>query len=141
MLDAADRLEKLERANKSTLADLALAVSERTPHDYGILKEEAAFLRKERDSALAEVERLQRESDSLLALSERISDEKNLLQEDYNQLACDQMRLRLKTTSVSRPEPSRLEIAAMIYAGVDYVAVEEAFEAADKLIAAAKEAL
>jgi hypothetical protein len=60
MLDAADRLEKLERANQSALADLALALSERTPHDYGLLKEEATFLRKERDAALAEVERVRK---------------------------------------------------------------------------------
>jgi len=51
MLDAADRLEELQRANQSTLADLALALSERTPHDYGLLKEEIAFLRKERNAA------------------------------------------------------------------------------------------
>lgn len=97
MLDAADRLEELQRANQSTLADLALALSERTPHDYGLLKEEIAFLRKERNAATVN-----------------------------QQLTV-------------RPEPSRLEIAAMIYAGVEYVDDDDAFKAADRLIAAAKE--
>jgi hypothetical protein len=104
MLDAADRLEKLERANKSTLADLALALSERTPHDYGILKEEAAFLRKERNAATVN-----------------------------QQLTV-------------RPEPSRLEIAAMAMQGMlaassyDTLRLSKsAFECADALIAAAKE--
>jgi len=106
MLDAADRLEKLERANQSTLADLALALSERTPHDYGLLKEEIAFLRKERNAATVN-----------------------------QQLTV-------------RPEPSRLEIAAMLLAhGWEDRAVERdaklagwALVAADRLIAAAKEA-
>jgi hypothetical protein len=38
----------------------------------------------------------------------------------------------------TRPEPSRLEIAAMIYAGVDCDDIGCAFDAADELIAAAK---
>ena len=40
--------------------------------------------------------------------------------------------------TTTRAEPSRLEIAAMIYAGVEYVDDDDAFKAADKLIAAAK---
>ena len=39
----------------------------------------------------------------------------------------------------TRPEPSRLEIAAMIYAGIDCDDIGCAFDAADELIAAAKE--
>jgi len=38
-----------------------------------------------------------------------------------------------------RPEPSRLEIAAMIYAGLGDHNIEDAIEAADALIAAARE--
>jgi hypothetical protein len=84
MLETADRLEELQRANKNTLADLALAISERAPHDYGLLREEATFLRKERDYALTEVKRLKATVNQQLTV---------------------------------RPEPSRLEIAAMLKAG------------------------
>ena len=105
MLDAAGRLEELQRTNQSTLADLALALSERTPHDYGLLKEEIAFLRKERNAATVN-----------------------------QQLTV-------------RPEPSRLEIAAMLKAGwfanpdFDFNATDQKWwiEQADALIAAAKE--
>lgn len=90
MLDAADRLEELQRANQRTLADLALALSERTPHDYGLLREEAAFLRKERDKALAEVERLKQERTATV----------------NQQLTV-------------RPDLSRLKIAAMLLAALE----------------------
>jgi hypothetical protein len=115
MLETADRLEELQRANKNTLADLALAISERAPHDYGLLREEATFLRKERDYALTEVKRLKATVNQQLTV---------------------------------RPEPSRLEIAAMMMAANlsreteqwdTYVESTFAVEQADGLIAAAKE--
>ena len=73
-------------------------------------------LQLERDEARAEVERLKAELHDTI--------------ESYKL-----NNLQPKTT---RPEPSRLEIAAMIYAGVEYVDDDDAFKAADKLIAAAK---
>ena len=51
---AANRLEDLQRANKNTLADLALAVSERTPHDYGMLKGEVEHLKRELTESIRE---------------------------------------------------------------------------------------
>lgn len=127
MSTAADRLEELQRANKNTLADLALAVAERTPHDYGLLKREAAILRKERSEALVEANRLKMD---LRILNETVRND------------------RLVAT---RPEPSRLEIAAGIIEGwasnsnMEAIVPGErpaysALKIADFLIAAAKEA-
>jgi hypothetical protein len=113
MLEAAAKLESMQW-------ELTQAISERIPHDYGILKEEAQEMRKQRDEARAEVERL-----------------KSQLQEAYHavsrQIACQ-----------ARPEPSRLEIAAMfmtsIYARQYGTPCEHhALQRADALIAAARE--
>ena len=136
MLDAADRLEELQRANQSALAHLALALSERTPHDYGILKEEATFLRKERDKALTEVERVRK-----LWNESHVSERDDFAKEiERVKAECGNKPL------TTRPEPSRLEIAAMAMQGMlaassfDTLQLSKsAFEAADELIAAAKD--
>jgi hypothetical protein len=90
---------------------LEQAIAERTPHDYGILKEEAQEMRNQRDEARAEVERLKH----------HIPD----------------------ATKMIRPEPSRLELAALLMIRrvepALHRAVEMSFEEADALIAAAKE--
>ena len=109
--EAAGRLEELQRANKNTLADLALAVSERTPHDYGILK--------------GEVDNLKRE------LSESFK--------ERNKTVADLIKQRDEALASARSEPSRLEIAAMFMAAPWCETVHEALDYADKLIAAAKE--
>jgi ribosomal protein L16 Arg81 hydroxylase len=117
--------EEVERLK----AELAQAISERTPHDYGILKDQRDSYRdrlcasmKETQEALAEVKRL-----------EIINEE--VLEANY-------------TMGTTCAEPSRLEIAAMIYAAFagaqcmkDKVnpTVYVAFKCADELIAAAKE--
>lgn len=87
-----DELDKsraeVERLNR----ELEQAIAERTPHDYGIIKEQRDHYRdrlcaaiKETQEARAEVERL-----------------KNHIPD---------------ATKMIRPEPSRLEIAAMLQAG------------------------
>ena len=133
---AANRLEELERANKSTLADLALALSERTPHDYGLLKKEATFLRKERDKALAEVERVR-----------KLWNESHIAERDDFAKEIERVKAECANQQLNtRPEPSRLEIAAMLLAamcGSQYTwsnAEGIALRKADTLIAAAKEA-
>jgi len=109
-LDAAEaKVEQLKQA-------LEQAIAERTPHDYGILKEEAQEMRKQRDEARAEVEQL-----------------KQALHDARLENSAQAMLLERK-----RPEPSRLEIAAMLLADGFYV-VETALAEADALIAAAKE--
>jgi len=95
--------------------ELAQAISERTPHDYGILRDQ-------RDEARGDA-----------AHWRRIAEHR---QKELSAL-------------IARPEPSRLEIAAMLVAGrfSDTVFVTEvkgawikyALDGADALIAAAKE--
>ena len=134
MLDAADRLEELQRQVEIERAELKLAISERTPHDYGILKEEAQEMRKERDEACAEVERLEKEYK--IAHFDR---------QHYKRITQD--RDEKLDALHARPEPSRLEIAAWLKAGwfanpaFDFNSTDQKWwiEQADKLIAAAKE--
>jgi hypothetical protein len=105
---AAARLELMEW-------ELTQAIAERAPHDYGLLKEEAAFLRKERDDAFTEVKRLKMD---LRILNETVRNDQQL---------------------ATRPEPSRMEIAAIIWAGMQHKSVEVAVKIAGQLIAEVKE--
>ena len=114
--EAAGRLEELDRANKNTLADLALAVSERTPHDYGLLKGEVEHLKRELTEAIKE----------------------------RNKTVADLIKQRDEAIASARLEPSRLEIAAMLLAATyasNHVVLKaaHALQKADELIAAAKE--
>lgn len=112
-----------ERVNKQ----LEQAIAERTPHDYGILKEEAQEMRKQRDEARAEVEQL-----------------KQVLHDARLENSGQAAQLERK-----RPEPSRLEIAATLvasrFSSTSYVTeikgtwIQYALKGADALIAAAKE--
>lgn len=124
MRPAADRLEELHR-------QLEQAVAERTPHDYGLLRAEVTFLRKERDDALAEA---QSHREALMGSLKQIEALKNYFGDAKKMI---------------RPEPSRLEIAAWLKAGwfanrdADFNAADHGWwiEQADKLIeAAAREA-
>ena len=115
---AADRLEELQRMNDSMQVDRELWIK------VGREKLEQAI--KERDEALAEVERLKRELHDTI----------------------DSYKLNNLQPKTTRPEPSRLEIAAMLKAGwfanrdADFNATDHKWwvEQADALIAAAREA-
>jgi len=117
-LDAAEaKVEQLKQA-------LEQAIAERTPHDYGILKEEAQEMRNQRDEARAEVEQL-----------------KQALHDLRLENSGQAMLLERK-----RAEPSRLEIAAMAMQGMLAASGYEvsrlasgALHYTDALIAAAKE--
>jgi hypothetical protein len=129
---------EVKRVNKQ----LEQAISERTPHDYGILKEEVDYWKaethrvaKKRDEALDEVEQLKQAlHDARL--------------ENSGQAALLERKQHIgEVTEMVRPEPSRLEIAAMAMQGLlvssEYpksTIVKDAVWCADKLIAAAKEA-
>jgi uncharacterized coiled-coil DUF342 family protein len=108
---------EVERVNKQ----LEQAIAERTPHDYGTLKEEAQEMRKQRDETRAEVEQL-----------------KQALHDARLENSGQAAQLERK-----RPEPSRLEIAALMLHGIVdpdlSKAIEMSLHAADALIAAAKE--
>lgn len=162
--EAANRIEELERANKNTLADLALAVAERTPHDYGLLKQEARYAREaehkakeQRDKALDEVSRVTKccEQGDLMLQKVKAEREEALAElhkrlEEISILRWGESGDTQQTTVTqhlaTRPEPSRLEIAAMLLAamcGSQYTwtnAEGIALRKADTLIAAAKEA-
>lgn len=79
---------------------------------------------------------------SLVSLAALRLDELQQLNKNL-ECSCDSwedevIKLR-KELEETRPKPSRLEIAAMIYAGSGDHGIASAFVAADKLIAAAKE--
>jgi hypothetical protein len=125
-VSAADALETLQK-------ELSQAIAERTPHDYGILKEEAQEMRRQRDQARAEVERHK---------------EAHAKCRQYLATALD--KLENQRTETTRPEPSRLEIAAKLMAAHVYhlgmmypegLTLRQAcLIEADELIAAAREA-
>jgi uncharacterized coiled-coil DUF342 family protein len=137
---ASKKIESLEK-------DLAQAIAERTPHDYGILKEEAQEMRKQRDEARDKAEENHWRAKA-------VAGERDIAFKEVEQLKQALHDARLENSGQAaqlerkRPEPSRLEIAALIYAAfagaqcdkekvnpTAYVAVK----CADELIAAAKE--
>ena len=121
-------------------AELAQAISERTPHDYGILKYEIECLKQtvsdariENSGQAAEIERLNEEY--------RVAH----LERQHYKRSADHRQKEL-CALVSRPDPCRLEIAAMLLgaqpppqAGSFSGQAEHALRRADALIAAAKE--
>lgn len=132
--------------------ELERAISERTPHDYGILKNQRDDYRdrlcsalKEAQDARAEVEQLKQalhdarlENSGQAAVIEQLKEKVDQLQ----YIADFDRRHFLK-----HPEPSRLEIAAMFKAAwlsnADYKSEDACddgwwIEQADALIAAAK---
>jgi chromosome segregation ATPase len=154
--------------------ELAQAISERTPHDYGILRDQRDEARTgvkllkqdvekllqenwqlgtDRDETRAEVERLKRDLEIERAEVARLLDERDRARAEVTRLNGELKRTmealakakiyteRSRSESV-RKEPSRLEIAAMFLANVSescVMTIEGALNAADNLIAAAKE--
>jgi chromosome segregation ATPase len=114
--------------------ELAQAISERTPHDYGILKYEIECLKQtvsdariENSGQAAEIERLNEEY--------RVA---HLERQHYKRIA--DHRQKELCALVSRPDPCRLEIAALLLANDRaYEGPTMALKRADALIAAAKE--
>jgi len=82
----------------------------------------------------------------LLERLDRVTTERDMARAEVEQLKQALHDARLENSGQAallerkRPEPSRLEIAAMIYAGSGDHGIATAFVAADKLIAATKEA-
>jgi len=122
---------------KSLMKERDQAIAERTPHDYGFLKTHIEHLRQELHKANLESRRLAAEL-------ERVKGSGNLNAE-LSKLVADMNRAHAAQV---KPEPSRLEIAATIFASMlhdsetwgmepeDYA--RYAVEQADSLIAAAK---
>ena len=142
--------------------ELEQAIAERTPHDYGILKSQRDAYRdrlcasiKETEEARAEVEE---RKEALLDAAKQIDDLKKQREHWFEKAKKENEQFlqareeveRLKdhipaATKMTRAEPSRLEIAAMLLAGwlgnPDALSENNPHEwllEADKLITAAK---
>jgi len=134
---AADRLEELQRLNESMQVDRDLWIK--------VGREKLEAVERERDEARAEVERIRKASNkhhlrerddfdgSFKQLYAKIDPLKQALHEA--RLENSGLAAQLERT---RPDPSRLEIAAIIYAGQQFKSTEIALTTADNLIAAAK---
>jgi len=111
LLNAASRLQEQSDLIERMQSELAQAISERTPHDYGILQDQRDEARGDAAHWRRIAEHRQKELSALLA----------------------------------RPEPTRLEIAAIILTGSysNYSSYDDlakmGLKQADALIAAAKE--
>jgi hypothetical protein len=132
-------------------SELEQAIAERTPHDYGILAEQRDQYKemylgalKEIAKARAEVEEVKKRSINAVTLS---WDGPALTGGGGGVGPCAKNDHHVPAaTKMIRPEPSRLEIAAMLFAGwlsnPDVLSEANPYEArllaADKLIAAAK---
>jgi chromosome segregation ATPase len=125
-----DVLDPLERVTR-LIRERDEAIKERTPHDYGILKDQRDSYRdrlcasiKETQEAHAEVERVKKALHDALAEISRLEKMTPVI-----------------SHSATRPDPSRLEIAAMIMAGgVTGSCGRDALCYADALIAESKKA-
>ncbi len=139
-----DSRAESERLN----AELAQAISERTPHDYGILQDQrddyrerlgvaakevfeleakVKLLTKERDGYFSEMERMQRGWGAANQEVLRLEDHT----EDLKKAAITNLTAAV---ALVRPQPSRLEIAAMFFAGGTEQTITDAFLAAEELI-------
>jgi len=157
--EASAELERLK-------TELAQAISERTPHDYGILRDQRDDYRERLGAACKEVSDL--EAKVKLLTKERDKERANfeVLRKDSNKwhmqerddyweevfrmrsqidgwrTRCEIAEQNCKPFLQVRPDPSRLEIAAMFVAhaiGSIEMSFKEALEAADALIAASRE--
>jgi chromosome segregation ATPase len=145
------KIDQLSVELDQTKKELAQAISERTPHDYGLLaiqrddyrerlgvaakevfelEAKVKLLTTERDGYFSEMERMQKGWGSANEEIARLEDHI----EDLKKAALTNLTAAI---ALVRPEPSRLEIAAMMLAGGFYVP-QTALEEADALIAAAK---
>jgi len=136
-------LEKVEAELEQVKRELEQAIAERTPHDYGILKNQRDDYRdrlcasiKETQEARGELERLKRRSVSAVTLS---WNGPALTSGGGGGGPCAGNDHHIPAaTKMIRPEPSRLEIAAMVIAARSHSTFfqEPKSEAAAALIAA-----
>jgi chromosome segregation ATPase len=133
--------------------ELAQAISERTPHDYGLLAGQRDDYRERLGAACKEIFELEAKVKLLTTERDGYFSEMERMQRGWNGANQEVLRLEdhiedLKKAAITnltaavalvRPEPSRLEIAAMIMAGgVTGEYGRQALVYADMLIAAAK---
>jgi hypothetical protein len=146
-----DTRAELERLK----TELAQAISERTPHDYGILKDQRDDYRERLGVAAKEVFDLEAKVKLLTTERDGYFSEMERMQRGWNGANQEVLRLEdhledLKKAAITnltaavalvRPELSRLEIAALLLANDRaYEGPTMALKRADALIVAAKEA-
>jgi hypothetical protein len=163
LLEAASRLQEQADLIERMQSDLAQAISERTPHDYGILRDQRDDYRERLGAACkevfdleAKVKLLTTERDGYFSEMERMqkgwgasNQEMARLEDHIEDLKKAAMTNLTAAVALVRPEPTRLEIAAQLVAGrfsnTTYVTkvsgdwIKYALDGADALIAAAKE--
>jgi chromosome segregation ATPase len=160
MVESDPTVQELRAELERLKTELAQAISERTPHDYGIiasqrddyrerlgvackevfeLEAKVKLLTTERDGYFSEMERMQKGWGAANQEIARLEDHI----EDLKKAAITNLTAAV---ALVRPEPSRLEIAAMLLgaqplpqAGSFSGQAEHALRRADALIAAAKE--
>jgi len=132
--------------------ELAQAISERTPHDYGLLAGQRNDYRERLGAACKEIFELEAKVKLLTIERDGYFSEMERMQRGWNGANQEVLRLEdhiedLKKAAITnlsaavalvRPEPSRLEIAAMLMASEWCLNVEMALEQTDLLIEAAK---
>lgn len=155
LLDAASRLQDQSDLIERMRSELDQAISERTPHDYGILKDQRDSYRDRLCASIKETQEAHAEADRLKAELEKVKLESvKAVTLSFPGMpssggggggsACGNNHLP-DAGKMVRPEPSRLEIATMLYKGMlssGYVwgdPEKTALRQADALIAAAKE--
>lgn len=141
MRAAADRLEQLQR-------ELKQAIAERTPHDYALLNDQIKYLKEQmvymQQGLSYEIADGKKARDEVDALKKELAETIR----ERNETVADLIEQRDRALASARPDPSRLEIAAMLKAGwfanrdAESNAIDNKWwvKQADALIAAAKEA-
>ena len=139
--DAAFQQAEIDRLKR----ELEQAIAERTPHDYGILVEQRDQYKQLHVGAIQKLDKARAEVEQL---KQALHDAR--LENSGQAAQLEQAKHHLlDATKMIRPEPSRLEIAAMLVAGrfsstlyvteVKGTWIKYALEGADALIASAKE--
>jgi hypothetical protein len=122
---------------KSLMKERDQAIAERTPHDYGVLKTHIEHLKQSLHDARIYNSGLAAELERVKAIPRQSGD----LNAELSKLVADMNRAHAAQVN---PEPSRLEIAAMMLSGSfqsvgDFDSLAKAaLKQADALIAAAK---
>lgn len=130
LLDAASRLQDQSDLIERMRSELDQAISERTPHDYGLLKYTIESLKEELHQSREELAKVKRQSVNAVTVSFPGMPSSS---GGGGGRACGNNHLP-KAEKMVRPEPSRLEIAAMIFAGGTEQTITDAFLAAEELI-------
>ena len=137
LLEAASRLQEQADLIERMQSELAQAISERTPHDYGLLKYTIEALKEELHKSREELAKVKRESVNSVTVSFP-----GMPSSGGGGGGRSAYPHGTEVALPQKPEPSRLEIAALLASGLNpcwNFSVEALFHRTDAIIAAAKE--